>query len=143
MIERFGWWHIPAAVALESVLFDLQPWTAAQFWAELAADDRVLLTDTDAGVLRGYADVAIGAEEAEILNIAVAPQAQGRGIGGTLLRAMLDAVTDARVHRVLLEVRPDNAPAISLYERAGFRSIGLRRDYYALGVDALLMECHV
>lgn len=143
MIGRFGWWHIPSAVAIEQDLFDLQPWTAPQFWAELAAGDRVLLADTEGETLRGYADVAIGADESEILNIAVAREEQGHGIGGALLRSMLGIAASAGGHRVLLEVRPDNAPAIALYEHTGFRRIGLRRDYYALGVDALLMECHV
>ena len=143
MITDFGWWHIPAAVALEQQLFDIQPWTSAQFWAELAADDRALLAETETDELRGYAALAIGADEAEILNIAVAPTWQGHGLGWQLLRAMLDAVRHAGLHRVLLEVRPDNAPALRLYERSGFRRIGLRRDYYALGIDAVLMECHV
>ena len=143
MITAFGWWHIPDAVALEQQLFDIQPWTPAQFWAELAADDRVLVAEVEDGALRGYAALAVGGDEAEVLNIAVAPAWQGHGLGRRLLQALLDAVRHAGRQRVLLEVRPDNQPALALYERSGFRRIGLRRDYYALGVDAVLMECHV
>ncbi len=143
MITAFGWWHIPDAVALEQQLFDIQPWTPAQFWAELAADDRVLVAEVEDGALRGYAALAVGGDEAEVLNIAVAPAWQGHGLGRRLLQALFDAVRHAGGQRVLLEVRPDNQPALALYERSGFRRIGLRRDYYALGVDAVLMECHV
>jgi ribosomal-protein-alanine N-acetyltransferase len=41
---------------------------------------------------------------------------------------------------MLLEVRSDNVPAQRLYERAGFRIDGIRRAYYAPGVDAVLMS---
>lgn len=142
MIREFGWWHIPEATEIELELFDIQPWSEAQFWSELAADDRVMFAALDDGALAGYADIAIGEGEAEILNIAVRKTHQGKGVGYALLRAMLDAADGAGARRVLLEARTGNDVAIALYERNGFTVVGQRPNYYALGVHAVLMERH-
>ncbi len=142
-ITEFGWWHIPAATEIERELFSIQPWGEALFWADLAADDRVLFAAVDeSGSLLGYADIAMSAGEAEILNIAVRTGQQGRGIGYALLQAMLEASAKAGAHRVLLEVREGNEVALSLYQRNGFSVVGRRPNYYAVGVHAVLMERH-
>lgn len=142
MIESFGWWHIPAATLIEQELFHIQPWSEAQFWSELAAEDRRLFAATEEADLVGYADISLGHQEAEILNLAVRASHQGKGIGYALLRAMLDAADSAGARRVLLEARTGNEVAIDLYRRNGFVVVGHRPNYYALGVDAVLMERH-
>ena len=121
VIEDFGWWHIPAAIRMEEDLFDIQPWSEAQFWSELAMADRRLFAATMNGELVGYADMRIGDDESEIHNIAVRADRQGQGIGHALLQAMLAAADDAGTPRILLEVRTGNDSAISLYERNGFQ----------------------
>ncbi len=143
VIAPFGWWHIPAATAIEVELFEIQPWSEAQFWSELAADDRMLFAALVDDELAGYADLRIAADEAEILNIAVQTSRQKQGIGTSLLMSMMAAARDAQVSKLLLEVRVGNDDAIALYERNGFRTVGQRPNYYALGVHALLMERHV
>jgi [ribosomal protein S18]-alanine N-acetyltransferase len=69
------------------------------------------------------------ADEAEILNINVAREWRGRGVGRALLEAVMASARDAR--RMLLEVAEGNAPAISLYHACGFRPVGRRIGYYA------------
>lgn len=142
-IDDFGWWNIPAALEIEQQLFETQPWTEAHFWSELAADHRIFLAALEADELIGYADLSVNTPDAEIQTIAVRPDAQNRGIGTQLLTAMVAAALQHACTRILLEVRADNAKAISLYERHGFVTNGRRPDYYALGLDAVLMERHV
>ncbi len=142
-LEPFGWWHIPAALQIEQELFHIQPWTAAQFWSELAAGDRRIFAAVEDGLLIGYADIQLRPDEAEILSIGVREAHQGRGIGYMLLRAMMDAAIASGARRILLEARSGNAHAILFYERNGFTIVGHRKNYYAAGVDAVLMECHV
>lgn len=142
-IEDFGWWNIPAALEIERLVFHVQPWSEAQFWSELAADNRYFIAALEDDRLVGYADLYLNAPEAEIQTIAVHPDAQGKGIGTELLTSMFAAAMAAACTRILLETRADNAPAISLYERHGFVMNGRRPNYYALGVDAVLMERHV
>ena len=97
----------------------------------------------DGGVIVGYGGIAIGPPprpDAEIHNLAVAPDHQGRGIGRALLRALL-AAADAVHARVFLEVRTDNAAALGLYASEGFAVVGLRRRYYQQsGADAHTMR---
>lgn len=138
----FGWWHIPAAMSIELDLFPVSPWSEAQFWSELAADDREWFALVGGEVLVGYAGIAIGQGEAEIMTIAVRRDHQGQGLGRALLDAMLSSAAEAGAGRVMLEVETGNDSAIALYERNGFRRVGVRPNYYALGVDALLMERH-
>ncbi|MBE7212145.1 MAG: GNAT family N-acetyltransferase [Gluconacetobacter diazotrophicus] len=87
----------------------------------------------------GLALWRVAADEAELLTLAVRPDARRRGFGATLLR---DAATEAArtgAERMLLEVAANNATAAALYRGAGFREICWRRRYYPDGTDAVVM----
>ncbi|MDF3061903.1 MAG: family N-acetyltransferase [Microvirga sp.] len=70
-------------------------------------------------------------DEAEILSVALAPEARGRGHSGALLDRHLQSLAQAGVRSVFLEVEEGNRPALALYRRRGFREIGRRQGYYA------------
>lgn len=129
---------IATLVELEEALFPGDsPWTAAMFAGELVAGHHYVVHRDDAGVVDGYAGLALLGPEAEVHTIGVRPSAQGAGIGRALLR---DLLAHAGPRRVLLEVRTDNAPAIALYESEGFVILGVRRRYYQpSGADAYTM----
>jgi ribosomal-protein-alanine N-acetyltransferase len=76
------------------------------------------------------------AGEAHILDVRVAPHRRRRGLGKALVEALVEACEAEVAH---LEVRADNAAAVSLYECLGFEVVGRRPDYYD-GCDALLMS---
>lgn len=137
-IEPMRWWDIEQVAALELRLFPTDsPWTPAMFWAELAAGRRYRVHRGAAGVVLGYAGLAVGPDDAGVQTIGVAPAARRHGIGRALLRDMLAAAGDLPV---LLEVRCDNDPAIALYASEGFTRIGRRRRYYQpSGADAYTM----
>jgi ribosomal-protein-alanine N-acetyltransferase len=78
----------------------------------------------------GYLIARVIADEAEILNLAVTPDARRRGIGSALLQAGLDHCTRHRVTAVFLEVRESNQQARALYGAHGFRAVGQRAGYY-------------
>jgi len=82
---------------------------------------------------KGIAGFLIGrqvADQAEILNLAVALSARRQGEGGALLQAALDEFRARRVSRVFLEVRESNETGIAFYERQGFSIAGRRPGYY-------------
>jgi ribosomal protein S18 acetylase RimI-like enzyme len=68
--------------------------------------------------------------DAQLLNIAVAPDARGRGVAKALLHAGLDYIATRGVPEVRLEVEPDNAPAIAAYREVGFTERGRMRNAY-------------
>ena len=70
-------------------------------------------------------------DEAEILSIAVAREARGRGHAGILLGRHLQTLAGAGIRQVFLEVEEGNRPALALYRRHGFGEIGRRLGYYA------------
>jgi ribosomal-protein-alanine N-acetyltransferase len=79
-------------------------------------------------------------DEAEILTLAVLPEARRLGLGRALLRAAMRqaAATDART--MFLEVAEENTAARHLYTSQGFTEVGRRKRYYANGDDALVMR---
>jgi len=79
-------------------------------------------------------------EEAHITNIAVSPEYRRMHIGEALLKTVIDECYKNMVKYITLEVRAGNTPAIGLYEKYGFKSLGLRKGYYQdNNEDALIM----
>ena len=139
-LEPMRWWHLPAVDAIEQQLFPDEPWGPVLFWSELGqVDTRHYLVALDGEQALGYAGLCDHPDEAFVQTMAVAPSAQGRGLGARLLEALL-AEAERRGHRTTsLEVRADNVPAQRLYDRYGFVRDGVRRGYYRGGVDAWQM----
>ena len=77
---------------------------------------------------------------ADIQTIAVDPDYRGRGIARELLGLLLARADETGCTEVLLEVRADNAEAVSLYASEGFEAISRRSSYYGPGEDALIMR---
>lgn len=137
------WWDVDPLLPAERELFGPTAWSAETFWSELAHPQTrwYVVAEDPAGALLGYAGLMAGGAEADVQTVAVLPSAQGRGLGGLLLRALIDEAVRRGAAALLLEVRRDNAPAIALYRRFGFEQIAVRRGYYQPGnVDALVMR---
>ena len=77
--------------------------------------------------------------EAEILTLAVAPEARGRGLGRALLAAAAGHACEKGVENIFLEVGADNPAALALYAGLGFARVGQRKAYYQ-GKDALVLK---
>lgn len=112
-----------------------RPWRAEEFAALLAQPGSLLLT-RPGGFLLGRVIL----DEAELLTLAVAPEARRHGIGRDLC-AEFAATSRARgAAHGFLEVASDNAPAQALYASTGWREAGRRRGYYGPGRDALVLR---
>lgn len=139
-IERMRWWHIAELLPIERELFAPQPWSERLFWSELGQlDSRHYLVALDGGRVVGYAGLCDYPDEAFVQTLAVAPGAQGWGLGSRLLTALLEEAVRRGQRAVSLEVRADNDAAQRLYARHGFARMGVRRGYYPGGVDGLVL----
>jgi len=127
-------------VSIERQCFSC-PWSENSFKEAFSSEHTVVYAARDDdGTLCGFSCMMSVGEEAEILNIAVSPAYRRHGIGLALMDAMLLDANAKHVTQIFLEVRSQNAPAISLYESKGFMKIGLRKRYYTRPVDdAILM----
>ncbi|HEY3545774.1 MAG TPA: GNAT family N-acetyltransferase [Propionicimonas sp.] len=128
-------------VELEKVGFDAaEQWSETAWADELAAHDRYVLARFDVNdAIIGVATFSRVAEMSDLNRVIVHPEFRGRGIGASLVRAGLDWASAVGARRMLLEVRPDNEPAVALYRRLGFQPVTTRRDYYGPGHHALVM----
>ena len=115
-----------------------RPWSAAEFAGFLTDPLAFLLVEGDAGFLLGRA----AAGEAELLTLAIAPEARRRGLGQRLVGRFLYQARLRGAASAFLEVAADNAPAQALYDRAGFAPAGRRRGYYA-GPDGRVQDALV
>lgn len=93
----------------------------------------------------GYALILTrrGSHSARLYSIAVAAEEAGRGVGSRLLAAAEEAAIERGARRLHLEVRADNSPAITFYERLGYKPAGERPEYYEDGMTALLFARHL
>ncbi len=127
---------------LEHELFGAGAWSRASLAEELTGPGRWYVGAQDVGgALVGYAGLWFDGYDGQIMTIGTRTVAQGRGVGRLLLDALIGRARDVGAEQVLLEVRVDNAPALRLYEEAGFERFGRRRGYYQPeNVDAWTMR---
>ncbi len=131
---------LPALAALHAGCFPAEPWDAAQLAALLATPGCQGLQLVRGEAATGFLLWRQVADEAEILTLAVAAAWRRRGLGATLLEALLARLLAAGARRLFLEVAADNAAALALYRGAGFRPVGRRPAYYRDGGDALVLR---
>lgn len=113
------------------------PWNESMLTDELRMkDSRYVLMYEDNRAI-GYYSYTHIVDEAHILNVAVLPDVQGRGLGKMLMRHLLDTLPPD-VRAVTLEVREGNGRAIRLYEGCGFVCAGVRKQYYPDKENALI-----
>lgn len=125
----------PAGLAALHATAFAAPWSAREF-ADLLAQAGVFAVVEP----EGFILIRQVLDEAEILTLAVRPQARRAGLGGRLVGQGAVAAARRGAGRLFLEVAEDNAAARALYDRAGFRLIGRRKGYYAGGnTDALVL----
>lgn len=134
---------VEAVLLIEQQAYEF-PWSRGNFIDSLAAGYAAQVLRAEDGCLLGYFLAMEGVGELHLLNITVAPEAQGQGHA----RRMLDAL-QALAHRlaceqIWLEVRQSNARARAIYLRYGFSEVGQRRAYYPAAQgqreDAVLMS---
>lgn len=139
-IRPMRWWDIPAVDSLERELFPNDPWSVEQWWRELATLHNHYWVAEENSKIIGYAGLSVQAPDSDIQTIAVGTEHQGQGMGVQLLDHMLHRARELGVRSTFLEVRTDNAPAIALYDNAGFERISERRNYYPDGSSATIMR---
>lgn len=129
-------------IAIESVVYP-HPWSRGNFVDSLKADYDASVCLSGDRIL-AYWLLMHAPDASHLLNFSVEPSHQRQGLGSSLLHRLLAMLKGQRVDAVVLEVRPTNLGALSLYERAGFERIGVRRGYYPAAEsqreDAIVMR---
>ncbi|MDP2262928.1 MAG: ribosomal protein S18-alanine N-acetyltransferase [Hydrogenophaga sp.] len=148
--------HLDAVAEVEKTAYT-HPWSPRHFSDSLQSGYPAVLllgealpgeaehgVRPDGRVLLGYLVAMPGVEEVHLLNITVAPAHQRQGWARFMLDALVHWSRGQQAQWLWLEARQSNAPARALYERYGFKQVGLRRGYYPAGQfqreDAVVMS---
>jgi ribosomal-protein-alanine N-acetyltransferase len=131
---------LDAVQAIERASFT-SPWPPNAYRSELESNRLATYLVARVGEdVVGYGGMWLMVDEGHITTFAVHPTWRRQRIGERLLLAFLDLASDRGAHEATLEVRLSNLPARRLYEKFGFRPVGLRPRYYSdNGEDALIM----
>ena len=131
---------LPAVHAIEKASFDA-PWPPEAYRNDLETNRLAQYLVARVGdEIAAYGGMWLMVDEAHITTFAVHPDWRRQRIGERLLLAFVDLASDRGAHEATLEVRLSNLPARRLYEKFGFRPVGLRPRYYSdNGEDALIM----
>ena len=132
--ERMTALDLAGVAAIEQAAFAF-PWSRGNFG--------IVLRD-GGNEVAGYLILMPVVDEMHLLNVTVAPVWQRQGLGRWLLRLAVALTLAHGFGSLLLEVRPSNTGAITLYHRVGFAEIGRRKRYYPAEnntrEDALVMR---
>lgn len=143
---------VRAVVRIEVDRHPVDAWSSTAFHEALDRPDRYVCLVTSTGPdesrdphdrgagVAAYGVISLAGGTADLDNLTVREDHQRQGIGRRLLAGLLEAAARRGAHEVLLEVRHDNVAAIALYAADRFVEISRRNDYYAPGLDAIIMR---
>ena len=144
--------HIPQVAEIERQSFSV-PWSEAAFLESFSYDHSVFFVALEymavdnerepegKNRVAGYVGMYKALNEGEITNIAVNPRYRGKGVGTALMNFLIDYAKRSNIDTLFLEVRESNHTAIHLYEKAGFCSVGIRKNFYEKPVEnAIVMH---
>ena len=134
----------------------LYPWSKGNFSDSLAAghwaycirpqvDQAIKGSYLDPAVLWAYCILFPAVDELHLLNLTVSPKLRKLGLASRMMTAIEGVAVQQNMPRIILEVRPSNIAAVTLYQKLGYEQIGIRKNYYPaapqLGTreDALVM----
>ncbi len=124
---------LESLVSLHSQCFPDKNWTADDFMDLKKSGCEIIASDN------GFIVWRLVGIEAEIITLGTAPEFRKTGIGEALIGIAMAEIKKSGGQKIFLEVSIQNAPAINLYKKLGFESVGTRPKYYN-GVDAIIME---
>jgi ribosomal-protein-alanine N-acetyltransferase len=132
---------VEAVVSIEESAYGEHHWSGASFYNEISNNLAHYFCAVDQNDnLIGYSGCWQILEEAHITTIAVASAHRRKHIGEALLINIINNCRENKIKYITLEVRISNTPAIKLYEKYGFKSLGTRKAYYQdNNEDALIM----
>ena len=132
--------HVAQIAQIEKLCFS-DPWSENSISSELNSRISLWFVALDGDSVAGYIGSQSVLDTADMMNVAVHPDYRRQGIGEKLVLVLAQALKEKGIRGLMLEVRESNVPAIALYEKLGFRQVGLRKNYYrAPKENALIMR---
>lgn len=126
--------------AIERTLFS-DPWSENAFRETLKQEEADFVVAVEADEIIGYCGAYRALDEAEIVNVAIKKECQNLGLGAKMVQSLIDQEKEKGSRFFILEVRSSNVSAQCCYKKLGFRTIGIRKDFYDCPKEnALVMQ---
>ena len=122
--------HVVSVAAIEKECFGVDAWSEKSVASELTNKLSLWLVAVDGERVAGYIGSQTVCDETDMMNVAVTADYRRQGLGEKLVLALEEELKAMGSQCLTLEVRDSNTPARTLYEKLGFRQIGLRKNYY-------------
>ena len=140
MIVRMNESHVAQIAEMEKLCFS-DPWSERSIASELENSLSLWLVYEQKERVLGYIGSQSVPPESDMMNLAVLPEVRKQGIAQALVRELIRLLHSEGSESLTLEVRVSNLPAISLYTKLGFETVGRRPKYYVNPKeDALIMR---
>lgn len=139
LIRKMTEEDLDRVMTIEKEAFAL-PWSRESYLSEIKNNfASYLVCDVD-GEVAGYGGIWVVFEQAHITNVAIGQDYRLRGLGKSLMLELEQVARQKKATHILLEVRPSNLPARTMYKNLGFEDISLRKAYYSdNSEDAVIM----
>ena len=120
-------------------------WTYQVLKGELEnPNSTYLVIKNSNNVILGFGGIWKAVDDIHITNIVVKKDLRCKGIGSMLLDKLIELCKKEKdINSITLEVNTKNIPAIKLYEKYGFKNVGIRKKYYNNTYDAVIMTMEV
>lgn len=137
LIRKVSLDDIDKLLELEKLCFSTEAYSKEEYIELLSAKTtlgfKVVINDHLAGFILGNRKTGV------IYTLNVHPSLRRRGVGTLLVRTLIKELKKSGCHKVVLQVRTDNTPAINLYKKLGFSITSIKRNYYGPNMDAFQM----
>lgn len=132
--------HISAVAQLEKECFGECAWSENSLNESLQTDGANFFVALYNGEIAGYVGMNTVLDEGYVTNVAVSGKFRRKGIADSLISRLDECMEEKKLSFISLEVRASNTPAISLYEKNGYKNVGVRKNFYRLPTeDAYIM----
>ena len=119
----------------------LNPWSVEDFAEAVKSDTQIYLVAQDKQQIIGFVGMVTAADEGDITHIAVDALQRRKHVATLLLEKLFQISMQKQIKSIFLEVRQHNEPAQKLYEKMGFESMGVRKNYYHNPIEnAIIMK---
>lgn len=132
--------HASGVALLEKECFGECAWSEKSLKDSLKTDGTCFFVALCDGEIAGYVGMNTVLDEGYITNVAVSGSYRRQGVADRLIKRLDECMAQLKLSFISLEVRVSNAPAISLYEKNGYKNLGVRKAFYRLPTeDAYIM----
>ena len=136
-LEKMTHQDLEQVLKIEKENFD-DPWPEIAFTNDMKQENNELIVLKQDDEVIGYYDVWYMFDDADLNNIAIKKEHQGKKYGELLLNDCISRCREKNVGLLHLEVKIDNVKALNLYKKLGFKEVRIRKGYYA-GIDGIDM----